>query len=125
MHHQTGEYGVMMTPNRFVIPLYPPLNMRTVHFNIFILAFFLRPFEVESIVYLRKTNERGPIAWQAGLKCLKKLANVYFYNLESTQPSNLVTFIAKNMSSPAQEIAGQYLERVHHSVFSNQEDDQP
>jgi glutamate-1-semialdehyde aminotransferase len=85
----------------------------------------LSPVHVESIVYLRKTNERGPTAAQAGFKCLQQLANVYFYNLESTQASNLGVFIAKNMSSPAQEIVGQYLEHMHRIVFSNQEDEQP
>jgi hypothetical protein len=101
------------------------IKMFKIHHLSYLIAILLYPVHVESIVYLRKTNERGPSAWQAGSKCIQRLANVYFYNLESTQASNLEVFIARNMSSPAQEIAGLYLEHMHHIVFSNREDEQP
>lgn len=85
-----------------------------------ILIFNLFHF-IDCIVYLRPWNDKGPAAVKAGTDCIEQIERIYFSNKESRQVPNLAIFHTKNLSSPAMEIKGQYLNGLHDRILHLEE----
>lgn len=90
------------------------------------LAFFVTvPIQIflikqaDATVYLRGRNERGPTAIESGVKCIKSISRLYFYNNVSTQVPNLAVMHLPNMSSPASEIFEEFLTLLHKEMMSD------
>lgn len=64
-------------------------------------------------IYLRKHNERGPIAVQSAVKCINSIGDIYFKNLQSKQIPNLAVINVPNITSPAVDILENFLDILH------------
>lgn len=71
---------------------------------------------VNSIVWLRNSNDRGPAAVQAGTACLQTVAQKFFYDPSVTRSKNMVILYTANMSAPAAEISSTFLALMMHNA---------
>lgn len=109
-----------------------------------LLTIVLTAQEVNSVVYLRPKNDRGPstcqkclnlqrtvaitfihfqAATKAGVDCLERIERQFFKNEYSEQVLNLAVFHSRRMSSPAMEIEIEYLSGLHDRVMNLEEDE--
>lgn len=68
---------------------------------------------INSVVYLRGKNERGPLAWHAGEECIGAVSTIFFYDQYSSRTKNAIVLHTHNLSSPAAEIENIYLTRIN------------